>query len=218
MNIRHLIMLFAALTVCAAGSAAAAVPSDPWYLGAGVGNVNTSASASDLQQALENQGYTVTSVNIDKPSVGWKLFGGFQLHPNWAVEMAFADLGEVTSDVTATGVTDINQIVQDAMNAHDFSAQGLTLDIMGMLNTTGPVVLFARAGGVYYKAKVKVNEVNTGVSAESTEWGTGAHYGVGVMFPVYQKRVNIRAEWERFRVSGESIDLYSISADFHFGG
>jgi len=217
MKTRLLIMLIAAFAGGAAGTAWAAVPADPWYLGAGFGSVNTGASASNLQQALVSQGYNVTSVKEDKPTTGWKLFGGFQFHPNWAAEFGYTDLGEVTSHVTATGVTNINAIVQDALDAHDFSAQGWSVDIMGMLHA-GPVMLFAKFGGVHYKADVKVQEVNTSTTASRTVWGTGTHYGVGVKVPVYQNRFHQRGEWERFHVSGEWIDLYSIGAEFHFGG
>ncbi|MDE2235028.1 MAG: outer membrane beta-barrel protein [Gammaproteobacteria bacterium] len=217
MNTRLLMMFFALLAACAAGSVTAAVPADPWYVGGGYGIVNTDASASQLQQALVNQGYNVTSVTLDKPNTGWKLYAGFQFHPNWAVELGYAELGEVTSHVTASGVLDVNQFVQDALDAHDFSANGVTLDLMGMVHT-GPVALFAKLGGVHYKADVKVYEVNSGINADRSQWGTGLHYSAGAMLPVYQNRVNLRGEWERFRISGEWIDLYSLNVEYHFGG
>lgn len=218
MNTRLIVTLISAVAVAAAtGSAVAADTANPWYLGANLGTVNTGASSANLQQSLTSQGYNVTSVNVDKPGTGWKIYGGFQFHPNWAVELGYVDLGEVTSNVTATGITNVNTLVQDALNAHDFSARGLTFDLLGMV-PAGPILLFARAGGMHYKADVRVQETNTGISASAVEWGTGAHYGVGVKLPVYEERVNLRGEWERFHVNGEWIDLYSIGAEFHFGG
>jgi OmpA-OmpF porin, OOP family len=201
----------------AAGSVFAAPPPRPWYLGASGGGVNSSASGSDLQQALVSRGYNVTSVQLDEPNTGWKVFGGFRFHPNWAAEVGYTDLGEVKTTVAATGVTDVNAIVQDALAAHDFSAQGWTADLVGMM-PAGPTWLFAKAGLVRWNADIKVREVNTGINASRTENGTGAHWGVGIKVPVYRQRVNLRAEWERFDVSGEWIDFYSAGLEVRFGG
>lgn len=205
-----------ALAAClAGGSAVAATPSLPWYVGGSYGGVNTNASASDLKQVLVNKGYNVTSVNLGEPSTGWKLYGGFQFLPYLGVEAGYQDLGKIDATVKASGVSNIKGIVKTTLNNEPYSFDGWNVDLVGML-PVGPTVLFAKAGAVWWSADITATAINTGVTASRSDSGTGAHWGAGLKFPMYNNRIGIRGEWEEYRVNGRWIMFYSAGVEFHF--
>ncbi len=205
-----------ALAAClAAGAAVAAPVTQPWYVGASFGGLNTNASASDFKQALVSRGFNVTSVSLDEPNTGWKVFGGFQFLPNLAVEASYADLGKIHSNVKATGVTNVTALVQAAADTHAYSIEGWSVALVGMVHA-GPTVLFAKLGGTRWRADIDVNAVNTGISTSRSESGTGMDWGAGLKVPFFNNRIAFRAEWDGFRVSGRWIDFYSAGVEFHF--
>lgn len=203
------------LAACLSAAAAVAAPPQSWYVGGSFGGVNTNVSGNDLRQALVNQGFNITSVNFDDATTGWKLFGGYQFMSNLAVEASYVNLGKIDTTVKATGVTDVNALVQTAANAHGYSIEGGSIDLVGLL-PLGPAVLFGKLGATYWHANIDVDAVNTGVSISRSKNGTGANWGAGVKFPVFHNQIQIRAEWESIRVSSRWIDFYSAGVEFHF--
>ena len=93
------VALIAVLTVSVTSTSLAA--DQGWYAGAGAGLANTDTGASNYDNDLANKGFTASS-NIGDTDAGWKIYGGYQLDRNWAIEATYVDQGDVTSKTTVS--------------------------------------------------------------------------------------------------------------------
>jgi OmpA-OmpF porin, OOP family len=148
--------------------APAFVPS--WYIGASVGRSEYSDAGN---------------------GTGWKVFGGYRFHPNFAAELSYVDLGN----------TDI---------APGFSAKsrGGSLDALGILPLGNNFDVFAKVGVADMKLS---GDFSSGSKV-------GANYGIGATYH-FSHTIGVRAEAERFQNVGEdlgSANLYSIGVQYGF--
>src|SRR5579864_1294846 len=100
-------------TVVAASATTAMAETTHWYAGLGGGQTKVSdwVSKSDALGLMEEGGAAVglesfdgtASASTDDSGSAWKVFGGVQFHPNFAIELAYLDLGEVTAKGHASG-------------------------------------------------------------------------------------------------------------------
>jgi OmpA-OmpF porin, OOP family len=148
--------------------APAFVPS--WYVGASVGRSNYSDADN---------------------GTGWKVFGGYRFHPNFAAELSYVDLGNSTD---AGGLT--------------AKSRGGSLDALGILPFGNNFDVFAKVG----VADMKVSgDVSSGSKAS-------ANYGIGATYH-FSHTIGVRAEAERFQKVGDrfgSANLYSIGIQYGF--
>lgn len=63
------------------------------YMGLGTGESKARIDGDRIQQGLLNQGLSTNSLTEDKDDTGYKAYLGFPIHPNWAVETGYFDLG-----------------------------------------------------------------------------------------------------------------------------
>ncbi|MEQ6342668.1 MAG: outer membrane beta-barrel protein [Gammaproteobacteria bacterium] len=202
--------------VIATPPALAAVPG--WYAGASGGWTKGKFSSSDLQGDLAAKGYnSLDSVNVDNTDTGWKLFGGYQFNPFIAAEASYVDLGDITS--TVKGKTDPANIPQpllnDAADVHGYLAKGWTLAGVGIWPVKPTVSLFAKAGLFAWTADVDIKEVSSGLSTSRGANGTNGMFGVGARFMPHPKW-ELRAEYERYQVSSDWANFFSLGAAYHF--
>lgn len=231
--------LVLAAAVAASASTAMAGGSSA-YIGLGGGQTNvkdwfTKSDAIDLMEAeagsIGIDGFAGTeSASIDDSDTAWKLFAGYQFHPNFAVELAYLDLGEVTAKANAAGVfcggTDC--FAGSANGSLKAEASAWTLDYIVKGDVTKWLGLFGRLGA--YRADVEgkgAASITDGVdslaeSASTDGSNTGFHFGVGANFYITEA-IAIRAEWERLNkveveeIDAESdIDVLSVSAIYRF--
>lgn len=75
-----LILIAAAMLAAAGGGAAHAAEPQGWYIGAGLG-----MSDVDLSESLWRDA-SVTEGSLDTGDVGYQVWGGYRLHPYFAIE------------------------------------------------------------------------------------------------------------------------------------
>jgi len=73
-----------------------------FYIGGNLGATRADFNNDSINSSLAGRGFTVRSTSEDNSSTGGKLFGGYQLTPNFAVEGGYFDLGRYSYSSTFT--------------------------------------------------------------------------------------------------------------------
>ena len=212
------------LTLCAtlsiaglqAGSpAAAAEPAA--YLGVAFGQSQASdLNAAEINATLASFGLgAVTSV--DDNGTPFKLFGGYRLSDNLAIEGGYTSFGEFTSQSTIVSGG------SGTMNG-EWSGYSLNVAAVGLLPVGESLSIFGRAGLSFWDLEFDLAASGPGgsVSASESESGISPILGFGAMFNI-SSRFALRADFERHfgvgddSTTGESdVDLMTIGAQFRF--
>lgn len=177
-----------------AGPAALAqAPAAPgWYAGGSLGQ--SEAKDTDCSPPL---------TSCDDKDTAWKIFGGYQINRNFAVELGYTNLGEFSA--SGPGV-----------NA---SIESKAWEVMGV--GSFPVAdrfsLYGKLG--FYRAESEATSNIPGVSAD--ESNTGLAFGIGAQYD-FTRSVAVRAEWQRYsdvgggNIGETDLDVLSIGALVRF--
>lgn len=185
------------------------------YIGANVGTTRAHFNNDSINSTLAGQGFTVTSRTEDNSSTGYKLFGGYQLNRNFAVEGGYFDLGRFNYAVNTTPLGTFTS---------DTRVRGLNLDLVGLLPLTDKFSVLGRIGAAY--AQSRANFTGTGAmpltSSPTSRNDTNLKVGLGIQYAITEA-LAVRAELERYRVSDPvrnrgNIDMASIGLVYRFGG
>ncbi|MGE4242877.1 outer membrane beta-barrel protein [Ramlibacter sp.] len=184
-----------------------------WYIGGSIG-----ATQSDFDHAPM---YTVppgavTSVRDDDRDTGGKLFGGYQVNRNFAVEAGYFDLGRYDYGYTAGPVP---------LGAFSGSTRfrGLNLDLVGMMPLSERFTVLGRVGLIHTRANSSFASTGTvpAFGGSRRDNDLGVKVGLGVEYAITQA-LSIRGELERYRVSDPvrrrgDIDMASVGLVYRFG-
>lgn len=193
---------FALAFACAALAAipaAAAAQDKGFYIGGSFGNSKLNDFCGDLDAVAASVGGTLSSCD-DKDST-WKIFAGYRVSRNVAIEGTYIDFGEITADGSSFGVP-----FRARADATGFGAA-----IVGIAPLSERFSLFGKFGLLVTEGDV----FSTGAGGTFSDSGSdsGLHFGVGAMFDV-TPAFAIRAEWER--EDENEIDLTTIGVQFRF--
>lgn len=203
------------LAAIAAVASPLAVAGDPgWYAGFNVGQAKATIDDERIISSLLSQGATSVSIVDDDSDTGYKIFGGYQFHRNFAVEGGYFNLGEFGYTATT---------VPAGTLTGDIQIQGINFDLVGMLPFTEKFSAFARAGVIHAEAEDTftgtgvVIVVNPNPSTRDTKY----KYGVGLQYD-FTEALGMRLEAERYRIDDAignqgDIDLFSAGLVFRFG-
>ncbi|MGX5915190.1 OmpA family protein [Aliidiomarina sp. Khilg15.8] len=193
---------------------AVAADNNGWYIGGGLGGAFSSIAEREITADLAASGFETTGFSDNDRDFGYKLFAGYQLNQNFAIEGGYFDLGDF--DYTATTSPD-----GSLRGALSFS--GWNLDLVGMLPLTERSSLLARIG--VHRGESNASFSGTGavnvLTPDYSNKGTDYKIGVGYQYQV-NDAVSFRVEAERYRMddavgnSGD-IDLLSFNAIYRFG-
>jgi OmpA-OmpF porin, OOP family len=188
-----------------------------WYIGANVGVSDVKRSDAIQADQFLDLGFDSATIATDKRDVGLRLFGGYQLHKNFALEAAYVDLGkfsfrgDVAPSGTLNGATKIN---------------GAELSALGMLPVNERIGVFARLGAFSAETKTAYSgngsvEIINGAETQKKR-STKLSYGVGATFNI-NKRIALRSEWSRYTKLGNTLtggqtdaNLYSLGIVYRF--
>lgn len=170
----------------------------------GVSGLAGSALAANPNTGYAGLGFGITkldddvlSTNVKDDDSGWKLFGGYQLYDNLAVEGAWVTLGEhkaLTAQVKTTG------FVAEAVG---------TIPVQDYLD------IFGKLGGFFWTSEM-VNTLRTPSSVDDD--GVDLTLGLGAKWLLPKdmvQNVAIRGEWEYFKAAQE-VHLYSLGVELMF--
>jgi OmpA-OmpF porin, OOP family len=187
------------------------------YGGVGIGPTSTRIN----RDALAVSGATTTSIARNENSAGGKIFGGYALNSNFAVEAGYVDLGKfkLTRFISAPTPGSI---------AATSKSSGIFVDLVGLAPLgTGSVSMLGRIGGIASTTNKNIATtggvtLGAGVDPSPKERETNLKIGAGAQFDI-NKTTMARAEWERYARLGSdlgtgqtAVDLFSLNLLFRF--
>lgn len=211
---RHIGLLAVAGTAALSSTSVLAQIAPGWYVGGNVGSTRADFNNDSINRTLTNQGLTVNSTTTDNRDAGYKLFGGYKLTPNFAVEGGYFDLGRFgyRTATTPTGTF-----------SGDTRVKGLNLDLVGMLPLLDRLSAFGRVGAAYSQSKANFTSsgavpVNT---ASRNRNDTNLKVGLGLQYAITDA-LAVRGEVERYRISDPirnrgNVNMASIGLVYSFG-
>ncbi|MEH6629106.1 MAG: outer membrane beta-barrel protein [Motiliproteus sp.] len=159
------------------------------YIGGSFGQTELEVSSAD-KAALATAG-----VSLDDTDTGFKIFGGYRYNDNIAVEVFYTDLGEAT--------------VSSGANFAKIESDTLGVALMGIIPLNTNIELFAKAGFHAWDA-----EASSNVGLSGSDDGTDLVYGVGAAYNM--QKASLRAEFERYELEEEEVDMISVGLTFNF--
>lgn len=214
-RLRHLNLI--ALAAMAAFSSHQAFAQDVpgWYGGANVGQARATIDDPRIRSGLAAGGLTVNNIDHRDHDTAYKLFGGYQLNRNFALEGGYFDLGKFGYTARTTPAGSVSG---------DLRVKGLNLDLVGTLPLSESFSVFGRAGVNYAQTRDRFTSTGAAqiTNPNPSTQGTNYKYGGGLQYAI-NDALSLRGELERYRVKDGvgnrgHIDLLSVGLIYRFGG
>ena len=200
----------------ASGPALAQAPG--WYIGGGVGTTKADFVRSDFTTT----GLATGTYSADDDDVAGRIFGGYRVASNWAVEFGLASLGRYKHRYNNAGNVAV----------YDYDASALTVAAAASLPVGGGVSLNGRLGIAFAATELRLRRNNgtanppfcpdswwySDCSSESTNlyWGLGAQFDVSPHWGIrldYDNYGEVGAEFETGRAD---IETWSVNFVWRF--
>lgn len=175
-----------------------------FYLGLAVGLSDIDESIVEPGSPFSGTGLvTPPDADVDGTDTGVKIFAGYRVHPNFAVELAHVDLGKLRyRDPDFFAVAVENGRVE---------VSGFNISAVGLRPVNPQLELFAKAGLFFWEAKAR--DVSQGIAFDYGKID-GTHLSLGFGGNYYfenRKNVGARIEWEHFELDKDKASLLSAS-------
>jgi OOP family OmpA-OmpF porin len=206
------------LAALAALSAPLAMAQDNtgWYGGADVGRSAAKIDDARISSGLQGQGLGMTSISDRDRATGYKVFGGYQLNRNFAVEAGYFDLGRFgyTASTSPTGSL-----------TGDIRVKGLNLDLVGILPITDKLSALGRLGVTSARTTGSFSATGAAslpyANANPSQRATNYKMGAGLMYD-FTDNLAMRLEGERYRINDAvsnrgHVDMLSVGLIYRFG-
>ena len=184
-----------------------------FYGGVGAG-LARSANETARTTGVLLPGVDTLSSSSDRNDNAFKVFGGYQINRNIALEAGYYSLGK-SRFTTLTS--------PDGSLSSSTKVRGLNFDVVGTLPFTQRFSGLARVGAhhAFSKENYSGTGANAGVAASTKHNNTNYKVGVGLQYEL-TPALWIRGEVERYRVKDvtgrrNNIDMTSVSLVFPFG-
>nr|CAA6821647.1 MAG: Unknown protein [uncultured Thiotrichaceae bacterium] len=190
---------------------------------AGGGSLFGSSSKTSMEDSggiymggsIGQASYRCTMSDDDCKNDGWKIFGGYKINQNMAVEAGYYNLGEEEADYD----TDYGK-----MHATG-KASGIGVAGVYSQPVADNLEVFGKLGAMFWTVEGEASQEvgGTKVSITDEEDGTSVLFGLGASYK-FDDNWGIRGEWERYTAeyediddgkdSEEDIDVLSVGATF----
>lgn len=191
------------------------VPHSGVYIGLGAGESKAHIDSDRIRQSLLSQGPATNSLAEDGRDTGYKAYLGFPIHPNWAIETGFFDLGRFGFNANTTPSGSLTGTAR---------IRGLNLDLVGTLPITERWSLMGRVGAAYAKTQDRFSTTGAVLVTDPSPSKRETHYkyGFGTQY-AFTPAVSLRLEAERYRVNDAvggrgDVDLFTLGLVYRFGG
>jgi OOP family OmpA-OmpF porin len=216
MNIFHTTGAIGIATL-ASLTAMPAYAQDPgFYIGAGAGRSAVSIDEDRINAGLIAEGLTSSSVESDDRKTGYRIFGGYQMTPRFALEAGYFDLGRFGYTATTVPLGTLRG---------DMRLKGLDLDLVGNLPLFGHLSAIGRVGVTSIRASDSFSSTGVVVmpyaSANPSTRKTGLTFGAGLSYD-FTPALSMRVEAQRYQLNDAvgnkgHADLISASLVYRFG-
>ena len=184
------------------------------YMGIGAGESKAKFNHDSAAQNALGTGVTPGPLSVDERGNAYKIYLGFPMSPNWAVEAGYFNLGRFGFDGSTTPPGTVSGSAK---------IQGLNLDLVGTLPITDRWSLLGRVGAAYAETKSSISGTGAGEVAASASSKRDTHYkyGFGTQY-AFTPALTLRLEGERYRVNDmvgqrSDVDLISVGLVYRFG-
>lgn len=200
------------LTLLASPLATAA--DEGWYVGASAGQTRADLNFNAANITALPPGVSITNSYYDNRDTGFKLFGGYQLNTNFAVEVGRFDLGDFgfTADASPLGISE-----------GDFEIDGWFLDLVGTVPLTTKLDLIGRAGFNHAYTVSHMRGIGSVPSTRPTIRGSDSNtkLGLGLQYALTDN-LDLRLEAERYHldepvINKGDVDMVSVGVVYRFG-
>jgi len=130
----------------------------------------------------------------------FRIFGGFRVTPNFAVEAGYVDLGKGHVDITSPAVA-----------TADFKVSGFDISAIGFVPFGSNFGGMARVGLFSWKTIPSVS--SGGVTVSDRDTGVSVTFGLGLTYD-FSKQFGGRLEWQRFFKVGNDVTTGTTDIDF----
>ena len=195
-------------------SPAFAVEPNGWYAGGNVGSTRGHFDNPTNLTPFVGPGLAIGSTSVDDKDRGWKLYGGYRLTPNFALEGGYYDLGKFNYRYNTVPLGSFGG---------EMRVRGLNLDAVGIVPMGDRFSVFGRIGAAY--SDVRTDFSRSGavgpIALDSSQRKLGPKIGVGLQY-AFTDRLSVRGEIERYRVKDpvrnrSNIDMASVGLVYYFG-
>jgi OOP family OmpA-OmpF porin len=208
------------LLVCAGLGLAASANAEGWYVVVFGGEASSEGLDQDeLDASLVDVGFDLQSSSLDDSDTGFGATLGYQVNENFAAELSYVDLGDVSYQASNEQANPANESV-----TLDTSAAGPVFSLLGILPVGERWDLYGRAGLALMdsegEASATAGDVTDRISDSTNR--SNMVLGAGVQYDV-SDRFGIQLEWDRYfdvgseEIVGESdIDLFALGLRYNF--
>jgi opacity protein-like surface antigen len=185
-----------------------------WYVGGGIGTAKAEFVRGDFTGLAPGATYTA-----DDDDVSGRIFGGYRVAPNFAIEAGLASLGSYRHRYSAGG----------NMAVIDYDASALTVAAAGNLPIAGGFSLNGRVGIAFTAAELRERRNDGGIAAvpfcpdswwysDCTSQSTNLYWGLGAQFDV-SRNWGLRIDYDNYGEVGEEFetgraDIETMSVSF----
>jgi OOP family OmpA-OmpF porin len=164
-----------------------------FYIGANVGQNN-----ADFNRGHYASGVAGITESQDEKDTAFKLYGGFDINKNFAIEAGYADLGSPEYRYSATGISGQARIEQSAI----FVAAKGTLPITQQFGIFGKLGLTRNKAELNGSTNSAAVNSAVGFPLARTKTKSRALIGIGAEYN-FSNKVSLRAEYEDFGKFGD---------------
>jgi OmpA-OmpF porin, OOP family len=190
------------LVVLALACAPALAQNTGWYVGGGI----VSTKADFVRDDFTALAPGATTYTADDDDIGGRVFGGYRVSPNFAVEFGISSLGRYRHRYTQG--TDIAVV--------DYDASALTVAAAGNLPVAGGFSLNGRVGLAFTAAELRLRRDDGNITnlpfcpdswwySDCTSRSTNLYWGIGAQFDI-SRSWGIRLDYDNYGEVGEEFE------------
>jgi OmpA-OmpF porin, OOP family len=157
--------------------------------------VGASAGKSDIDRSVA-EGF-ISSGSVDGKDSGSKIFGGYRFGTNFALELAYVDLGNASYSGDFFGASVANGKVK---------VSGFNTSAVALWPINPSFELFGKAGAFAWEARA--SDMTGGVPFSAKWDDVTLSLGLGVNYH-FSKNVAARLEWEHFDLDPDKASMLS---------
>lgn len=188
--------------VLALALSAPAAAQEGTYLGLGFGQ----GTVQDWDSSVIDDG-SFASIDAEDSDTGFRLFGGLEFSPNFALEAAYVDLGEATADGDSNGCC----FWAPGPVTAKVAVSGFDVGLLGKLPVSDTFAVFARLGVLVWDVDVTLGDSSLLLSGSDD--GNDIFLGLGAEIAAGGSLV-VRGDFFRYSVDDVDIDALSLSLVF----